>query len=57
MVQGFVARKCDNSSVERMGINGMKKWNVLSRVINGERRGGGGRWGWILKLDDNGDAS
>lgn len=41
MVQGFVARKCDNSSVERMGINGMKKWNVLSRVINGERRGGG----------------
>lgn len=38
MVQGFVARKCDNSSVEGMGINGMKKWNVLSRVINGEGR-------------------
>lgn len=38
VVQGFVARKCDNSSVERMGINGMKKWNVLSRVINGEGR-------------------
>lgn len=50
MVQSFVARKCDNSSVGGMGINGMKKWSVLSRVINGE---GGG---WILKLDNNGDA-
>lgn len=46
MVQDFVARKYDNSALKgRMGINGMKKWNVLSRVINGR----------ILKLDDDGD--
>lgn len=46
MVQDFVARKYDNYALKgRMGINGMKKWDVLSRVINGR----------ILKLDDDGD--